>query len=58
MTGWVDGTHQNILVVLPHHQDDALGLGQVGIVDHVEALGSVLLVSLKIKLQLKFVKVD
>ena len=40
-------THQNILVVLPHHQHDALGLCQVSIVDHVEALWGVLLVGLK-----------
>ena len=39
-------SHQNVLVVLPDHQHDPLGLGHLGVVHHVEALGRVLLVRL------------
>ena len=45
---WLGETYQNILIILPHHQDDTLGVGQVWVVDHVQALGCVLFVSLKI----------
>ena len=41
-------THQDILVILPHHQDDPLGLRQVRIVDHVQTLWGILLVGLTI----------
>ena len=39
-------SHQNVLVVLPDHQHHPLGLGQLGVVHHVETLGRVLLVRL------------
>ena len=39
-------SYQVILVVLPDHQHDALGVGQLGVVHHVQALGGVLLVGL------------
>ena len=39
-------SYQVIFVVLPHHQHHPLGVGQLGVVHHVEALGGVLLVRL------------
>ena len=39
-------SYQVIFVVLPDHQHDPLGVGQLGVVHHVQALGGVLLVSL------------
>ena len=39
-------SYQVIFVVLPDHQHDSLGVGQLGVVHHVQALGGVLLVGL------------
>ena len=39
-------SYQVILVVLPDHQHDPLGVSQLGVVHHVQALGGVLLVGL------------
>ena len=39
-------SYQVIFVVLPDHQHNSLGVGQLGVVHHVEALGGVLLVRL------------
>ena len=39
-------SYQVIFVVLPDHQHDPLGVGQLGVVHHVQALGGVLLVRL------------
>ena len=46
MTHLTHFTHQAVLVVLPHHQHHPLGVGQLGVVHHVQTLGRVLLVSL------------
>ena len=39
-------THQNVLIELADHEDNPLGLGQLGVVDHPQALGGILPVGL------------
>ena len=39
-------THQNVLIELADHKDDPLGLGQLGVVEHAQALGGILPVGL------------
>ena len=40
------GTYQRILVVLPRHEDDPLGVHQLGVVDQAQALRGILPVGL------------